>query len=268
MEEIANIEKGDRITAINGENVTSVNYNDMIKLLYGDKYTNLELTVLHEKKSSNVKIVLGFSMQSVSYSTVGKIGVIRITAFYENTASQLNSAIKALQKQEVTGLIIDLRNCSEGTVKYAANAVDIIVPVASEGRGAIAIIQNSKGETVDTYTADAKSITLPISVLVNENTSGPAELFACTLLDFGRADLVGSVTAGNGTLQEVYQLSDGGAVMFTTATVLPYKSESYNDVGITPTYVVDMTADETKHLYMLETDKDSQFQKAYSLLSQ
>ena len=264
----AKIEKGDEITAINGENVTSSNYNDMVKLLYGDKYTNLVLTVLHEEKSSEVKVVLGYNMQSVSYDTVGKIGVIRITAFYENTAVQLSEAIKALQKSDITGIIIDLRNCSEGTVKYAANAVDVIVPVASEGRGAIALIQNSKGETVDTYTADAKSITLPLAVLVNGGTNGPAELFACTLLDYGRADLVGTVTAGNATLQDVFKLSDGGAIRITVATVLPYKSESYNDVGIEPNYEVEMSADELKHLYMLSTDKDAQFQKAFSLLSE
>ena len=264
----AKIEKGDEITAINGENVTASNYNDMVKLLYGDKYTNLVLTVLHGKESSEKKVVLGFGMRSVSYDKVGKIGVIRITAFYENTALQLTEAIKALQKDSVTGLIIDLRNCSEGTVKYAANAVDVIVPVASEGRGAIALIQNSKGETVDTFTADAKSITLPIAVLVNGGTNGPAELFACTLMDYGRADLVGTVTSGNATMQDVFKLSDGGAIHLTVATVLPYKSDSYNDVGITPNYEVEMSSDELKHLYMLTTDKDPQFQKAYSLLSE
>lgn len=264
----AKIEKGDEITAINGEGVTASNYNEMVKQLYGDKYTNLVLTVLHKKKTSDVKIVLGYNMQSVSCDKLGTVGIIRITAFYENTALQLSEAIKALSKDNVTGLIIDLRNCSEGTVKYAANAVDVIVPVASEGRGAIALIQNSKDETVDTYTADAKSVTLPLAVLVNGGTNGPAELFACTLSDYGRADLVGSVTAGNATLQEVFKLSDGGAVRITVATVLPYKSDSYNDVGIKPDYEVEMSADELKHLYMLSTDKDPQFQKAYSLLSE
>ncbi len=264
----AKIVKGDEITAINGENITSNNYNDMVKMLYGDKYTNLVLTVQHGKKTSDVKVVLGYNMQTVSFDKVGKIGVIRITAFYENTALQLSEAIKALQKENVTGLIIDVRNCSDGVVKYAATAVDVIVPVASEGRGAIALIQNSKGETVDTYTADTKSVTLPLAVLVNGSTNGPAELFACTLLDYGRADLVGTVTAGNATIQDVFKLSDGGAVKLTVATLLPYRSESYNEVGITPNYEVEMSSDETKHLYMLTTDKDPQFQKAYSLLSE
>lgn len=264
----AKIEKGDEITAINGDNVTASNYNDMVKLLYGDKYTNLVLTVKHGKKTSDIKVVLGYSMPTVSTDKIGEIGVIRITAFYETTALQLSDAIKALQKDGVTGLIIDVRNCSDGTAKFAANAVDVIVPVASEGRGAIATIQNSKGETVDTYTADAKSITLPLAVLVNGSTNGPAELFACTLMDYGRADLVGSVTAGNATLQEIFKLSDGGAVKLTVATILPYRSDSYNDVGITPKYEVEMSADEVRHLYMLSTDKDAQLQKAFSLLSQ
>ena len=87
-------------------------------------------------------------------------------------------------------------------------------------------------------------------------------------MDYGRADLVGTVTSGNATMQDVFKLSDGGAVRLTVATVLPYKSDSYNDVGITPNYEVEMTADELKHLYMLTTDKDPQFQTAYSLLSE
>jgi len=264
----AKIEKGDEITAIDGESVTASNYDEMVKRLYGEKYTNLVLTVQRGEKSFEAKVVLGFNTQSVSTDKIGDIGVIRILSFYQTTATQLSDAIKELQKENVKGLIIDLRNCSEGTVKYAAEAVDVIVPVASEGRGAIALVQNAKGETIDTYTADSKSITLPLCVIVNNSTNGPAELFACTLLDYGRAEIVGSATAGNATLQSVYRLSDGGALMITVATVLPYKSESYNDVGIKPTYEVDMTADELKHLYMLSTEDDAQFQKAYSLLSE
>lgn len=106
-----------------------------------------------------------------------------------------------------------------------------------------------------------------MSILVNSNTSGAAELFACDLRDFGIATLVGTKTAGNGTMQKVFELSDGSAVALTVAKVVPYKSESFNGTGIEPDYKVELTAEQNLRLPMLSLANDPQYQKALTLVN-
>ena len=104
-------------------------------------------------------------------------------------------------------------------------------------------------------------------VLVNSKTSGAAELFACDLRDFGIAQLVGDTTAGNGTMQKVFELDDGSAIVLTVAKILPYKSDSFNGKGLEPDHKVDLTAEQFLRLEMLTSKEDAQLQKALELLN-
>ena len=104
-------------------------------------------------------------------------------------------------------------------------------------------------------------------VLVNSNTSGAAELFACDLRDFGMAQLVGDKTSGNGTMQKIFELDDGSAIALTVAKILPYKSGDFNGIGIEPDHKVELTVEQFSRLEMLTEQEDAQLQKALSLLS-
>ena len=111
-------------------------------------------------------------------------------------------------------------------MEYAAKVIDLFVPLATEGNKAIALAVNKKGDTVETFTSDAKDYAGQICVLVNRNTQGPAELFACDLRDFDKAQLIGEITKGNGKRQQVFNLSDGGAIVLTTASILPIRART------------------------------------------
>lgn len=108
---------------------------------------------------------------------------------------------------------------------------------------------------------------MPMIVLVNSETAGPAELFACDLRDYGKAQLVGEKTAGNGTMQEAFALSDGGAILLTTAVIQPYISDAYNKVGLTPDTEVPLSSEKRVKLPVLPLAEDDQYQKAYSMLT-
>ena len=107
---------------------------------------------------------------------------------------------------------------------------------------------------------------MQMMVLVNNQTSGPAELFACDLRDFGKAQLVGTTTNGNGTMQKAYQLSDGGAIILTVAEIKPYVSASYNSVGVVPDYEVKLDSEKEAKLAILSQEDDDQYKKAYDVL--
>lgn len=264
---LSNMSKGDKIVSIDDEEVTVYNHTELEEKLNGDKLTAVTVAFMHEDTLVTESIVKGYTAQTVFYEINGSVGYLKITDFYSTTADQLKTAANALIKQGVSGIVVDLRGVSNGTIEYAAKALDVIVPVASEGTKAIATAIGKDGSTTQTFTADADSITVSMMVLADTKTSGAAELFACDLRDFGKAKIIGEQTKGNGTMQKAYQLSNGGAVMLTTAEIQPYISEIYNRVGLTPDYEIKLSAEKQNGLALLSLQDDDQYQKAYSLLT-
>ena len=259
--------KGDIITAVDGTKVTALNAETLLQQLEGDKLTEVTVTFTHNNTSKTVKVARGYTLQTVYYSQVNeKVGYIKIIAFYENTAEELKNALKFFSDKSISSVIFDVRGNADGFVRYATACIDLIVPVATEGTGALATAVDKNGNTIETFTSDSDSISLSLCVLVNA-TSGAAELFACDLRDFGVASLVGTTTAGNGTMQKIFELSDGGAVKLTVAKILPYKSESYDGVGLKCDTEVALTAEQNDRLPMLSLDEDTQYQKALSLMT-
>lgn len=265
--EVQGIKKGDVITAVDSIKVTSSNYEELIKKLDGEKLTNVQVTFKSGDTEKTVSVARGYSAQSVYYSVSNKVGYVKITAFYSTTVDQLEDALDYMSKNSVTAVVLDVRNTSTGLMRNAVACVDLIAPVATEGTGALATAVDKDGKTVETFTSDSDSKSFVMSVLVNGNTSGAAELFACDLRDFGIAGLVGTKTAGNGTMQKVFELSDGSAVALTVAKIIPYKSDSFNGVGLEPDHKVELTAEQNSRLPMLKLADDPQYQKAASIVT-
>ncbi len=260
------IAKGDVITAVDGTKVTARNCDDLIEALNGDRLTNVQVTFTHGEESKTVSVARGYSAQTVYYSVDNGIGYIKITAFYDTTADQLQDAIDYMSKNSAASIIFDVRNTETGRIRSAVQCIDVLTPVASEGNGALAIAVDKDGNTLETFASDSESVSFPMVVLVNGGTSGAAELFACDLRDFGMAQLVGTKTTGNGTMQKIFELSDGSAVALTVAKIVPYKSESFNGVGLEPDTKVELTAEQNSRLAMLTKEEDAQYQKALELL--
>lgn len=264
---LSGLKKLDRITRIDEEAVTVYNYNDLIEKLTGDRLSSVTVTYVRGNETKTVSIVKGYTAQTVYTDLNDTVGYVHITDFYATTASQLAGAVDTLVEQGATSLILDLRGTSNGTIANATAALDVLVPVAGEGSGALATALSKDGSVRQTFTADAESISMAMVVLVNSETAGPAELFACDLRDYGKAQLVGEKTAGNGTMQEDFALSDGGAIVLTTAVIRPYMTETYNTVGLTPDVEVALSSEKRAKLLLLTHTEDDQYQKAYSMLT-
>ena len=269
----AGIAAGDYISKVDADSVTEETSASLIGLLNGEKLTGigLELYKAAEDKTPDktkpyaVNVAKGFRKNSVTYTSIGTIGYIKISDFYDNSAEKFSEAVNELNGSGVTGLIIDVRDNTSGNLEYAADVTDLIVPLASEGTGAIATVKNADGDVIEHFTSDAASINLPIAVLVNESTDGAAELLACDLRDFGKARIIGTKTAGHGTMQSVFRLDDGGAVVLTVGIIYPYISDSFNGKGIQPDEEV--KTDVISVPSSVDTDKDFQLAAAVSYLS-
>ena len=204
----------------------------------------------------------GDAVKTVTWEKYGSAGYIRISDFIKTTPDEFKAACEALQNDAVTGIVIDVRDTQSINTEAAAAVIDRIVPLATEGTQSIATAVDKNGKNAQIFSADANSIDLPFSVLVNENTAGAGELLACDLRDFGKATVVGKTTAGNGTYQQIFELTDGGALVLTTAKLLPYTSDSFDTTGVSPDYAIEPAAQTPENL-----NGDPQFMQAYALVS-
>lgn len=264
--QIAGITKGDVIKKIDEVSVTADNYEKLLKSFEGEMLTTVKIAYGRGSKTNIVSVVKGYESQAVTYEIDGDTGIISIFDFYDNAAQQLKAALDELMSKGVVSLIIDLRSTFEGDIETAAKMADYFVPLATQNRGMMAMAVNKAGETVETFSSDTDEINIPIVLLINNKTEGASEFFAVTLKSFGKAQTVGNKTYGKCTLQKVFELSNGGAVILTTANIIPYSGESYEGKGILPDYEVNQAQQHELNVVIDKKD-DLQMQQAISLLS-
>ncbi len=266
--ETAGLIKGDVITAIGNVTVTRKNYSVLSQNLYGSILSSVQIEYERNGETKTVEPLLGFSLPSVIGRAEGNVGYIRINGFYKNTAKEFKTEIDRLITAGVESFVFDVRNTSDGSVDYAAQVIDVIVPAIS---GNIAVAKDKNGEVYKNkiYTAEFSSINKPIAVLVNGATAGPAELFACDLRDISQALIVGTKTAGIGTMQEVFTLENGGAILLTVALVEPKNGADavYDGKGIEPGVNVTLLSGDDSNISLLTSEQDNQLTTAINLLA-
>ncbi len=254
------LKKGDIIIAFDGIMLDASNFDELSAKLEGDKLTAVNITYKRNQTETTVNIVKGYEARSVFSKVYGNVGYIKISEFYSTTANQVNSAVTSLTSSKVSALVVDVRNNSSTNYKNAMDALDVFVPVNDSGVPA-ATVFDSKGNVVEKFATTAGEVGLPTAVLVDEKTGAAAELFACNIRDFSKGTLVGTKTKGIALVPKAFRLSDGNAVLLSVGIAKPYKSESFNAVGLIPDKesVLNNEADD------IETD--SQFLEAVALLT-
>ena len=222
--EKAGIRKGDTVTQVDSKEVVRITYAEAVQSLDGAAGSHISFKILRENdgstalaagvRSLNVTVTRGEYTQRTVESDVinGNAGYLRISRFSQNTADDFNDAVSVLVNRGVCGLVIDLRGNPGGSMEAAASVLDTLLPA-----GTTVSSRDRNGKTTVEYTSKANEISLPMSVLVDNRTSGAAELFAADIRDFKKGLLVGEKTAGVGTKDTAVPLSDGSAMILATA---------------------------------------------------
>ncbi len=266
--EKAGLKALDVITAINNNTVTMSNYATLQNSLYGSLLSSVSIEYERDGETKVAETMLGFAIPGVKSVLYGNTGYIKINGFYKNTASEFKAAAEKLIENGAESLVFDVRNVSSGTIDYAAQVIDVIVPAISDN---IAVAKDKNGNIYKDkiYTAENSNITLPFAVLVNSGTSGPAELFASDMRDISQAHIIGTKTAGVGTMQELFALEDGGAVLLTVALVEPRGGAQavYDKVGVTPTVEVTLNSGSSYNLDLLPAEQDNQLATALNMMA-
>jgi carboxyl-terminal processing protease len=142
--------------------------------------------------------------------------------------------LRELKRTGAKKLILDLRNCAEGDESEGIAAANLFL-----NHGTITYVQGQKYPR-QAFNADpSKAVTdLPLVVLVNKGTAGPAEIVAAAILENARGDVVGDKTFGNGTVQKVIEMRDGSALILSIAKYYTPSGKAIQDSAITPSVLI------------------------------
>ncbi len=260
--EAVGLRPGDEIIAVDGEDMIGVLPEIARTKVLGPAGSIVILTIRREgvEEPFDVEITRAHivipSVQSEMLE--GQIAYISLATFGETSAEDLKNAIQELLAQDPKGLIFDLRNNSGG---YLDSAIDVGSLFLSDGVVAYEEYGDGTRITYET-TIEAFAPEIPMIVLVNEWSASASELVAGALQDRGRAQVVGAVTFGKGTVQSWIPLSDDeGAVRITIARWLTPNGTSIHETGVTPDYEVEFTEED------MLAGMDPQLDRAVELLS-
>ena len=257
----AGLKQGDSIVAVDGKTIEQNGYNHVFELLQGKEGSKCSIEVLRGQQTISFEVTRKeYELTTVTSHMVDSIGVIRIHSFAATTDKQFFAALDALQKQQIKGLVIDLRDNLGGTISSAEKILDVLLP---SGNLYTTVYKN--GDT-ETHESDAACVDLPMAVVVNSNTASAAELFAAAIQDFGAGKLVGTTTYGKGVMQRTYTLEDKSSVLLTFASFTTPKGTNFNGVGLTPEIPMELSEDQKKNFVLLSESDDPQLQAAFNEL--
>ncbi|MBA4149890.1 MAG: S41 family peptidase [Verrucomicrobia bacterium] len=256
----AGILSGDRIIKIDGKSTENFTLEDAVKRLRGEPGADVTLTILRPSNSEvkdykltravikvdTVKDINGKREFPISENS---IGYIKLTQFGEKTSTDLETALKKLESQNMQALILDLRNNPGGLLDQAGLVCEKFVPrgqlvVSTEGRGAT---QKSEYRA----TGKNKHANIPTVVLVNGGSASASEIVAGCLQDLQsitKTIVIGEQTFGKGSVQSILPLPDGSALRLTTAKYYTPNHYVIHERGITPDIIVPMSPEEERDL--------------------
>lgn len=239
----AGIKAGDYITHIDDEQVFDMTLNQAVKKMKGRPGTKVKLTIIsdgEEPRTITLKRAI-IKVESVKYEeksiagadedTDEKIGYIRISDFGATTAKELNKALEKLEKKDVIGYVLDVRNNPGGYLTAAIDVADAFLDA-----GEIVSTRGKRKTDIERNFAKAGDLAngKPVVVLINHGSASASEIVAGALQDNGRALVMGSQSFGKGSVQQQKPLGDGTAIHITIARYYTPSGRSIQNEGITP----------------------------------
>jgi carboxyl-terminal processing protease len=236
--EKAGVENSDIIESIEGKTTHDMSLAEIHGILSGEIGSTITVSVVRPRRAEPQKIVITRDM--VTIPPVGEkmladnVGYIHVDAFPEGKSQEIAGKIRDLQKQGAKKLVLDLRNSASGAESEGVATANLFLD-----HGTITYLQGQKYPR-EAFNADpAKDITkLPVAVLVNRGTAGPAEIVAAAILENARGDVVGDKTFGDGSVQKVIEMQDNSALILSVAKYYSPSGKAIQDAAVTPNVLV------------------------------
>ncbi|MFA6297099.1 MAG: S41 family peptidase [Candidatus Paceibacterota bacterium] len=260
----AGLLSGDKILKIDKTVTAGISIDESIKLIRGKKGTEVAFTIQRkDAEPFEVKVVRD-TINVPTIDTVKRpdgIFVIRLYSFTGQSSDLFRNALRDFVTSNSKKLVLDLRGNPGGYLDAAVDMASWFLPAGkpvvreSFGEGKKEVVSSSRGY-------DIFNDSLKFVILVDGGSASASEILAGALHEYGKAKLVGTKTFGKGSVQELVQITPDTSLKVTIARWLTPNGLSISDNGITPDYMVNLTADDVKN------QKDPQMDKAVEVLNQ
>ena len=231
----AGIQVGDMIVGFNDTDVRNESASNVVNMIKNcDDYFTLQL----EREGAIITVSLKnetLITPNVEYYMIENttVGYLYMETFSNTLAQQVEDALKELEQQGLTSLIIDLRDNTGGYLTAATDVASIFLK-----RGSRIYSLDYQGEVTNYNDKTSEHKEYNIVVLTNGNTASAAEILAAALKESYGATIVGETSFGKGKVQQTMQLDDGSMVKYTSARWLTPNGTCIDGRGITPDYSI------------------------------
>lgn len=258
--EAAGLQSGDIFIKVDGEDITGMSQLEVVTKVRGPEGSTVTLTMRRGEEELEFTVVRErITIPTVEWKMLdNNIGYIKLRDFSVNAREQLDSALQDLDVNNLDGLVLDVRGNPGGLL---STAIDIASAFIKDGT---VLVEDFGGGNAQTFSANGNyiGISIPMVLLVDQNSASASELLAGALQDNHRATIVGVTTFGKGTVQTWQPLVNGGGVRLTIARWLTPDGNWIHEQGITPDVIVEWPQEDR------DPDNDPQLNAAIEQLLQ
>lgn len=255
----AGLKAGDHIVSVGAVAKKTWDLDEVVSLIRGPEGTKVKLGIQRGTAKSFTLVVTRAKIETPNITSrmlQGSVGYVRLFSFNEKSGSDVRKAIQKLDKQGAKGYILDLRDNPGGLLTAAVDVSSLFV------KDGVVVTVKQRSGSPEVYRASGDVATSkPLVVLINGDSASASEIVSGALQDYARAKLVGVKSYGKGSVQQIDQLSFGGALKLTIAHYFTPKDRSINKVGLTPDVIVKMDAAKQS-----SASTDTQLKKAVAVL--
>lgn len=261
---ISGLKVGDIITKIDDNSLEGKSGTDVSNYVKNSGKDKVVLTIIRDSEEKEItinlsKVDIPYVSGEIIEKEGKKIGYIKISLFANNSYKQFKNKLEKLEKENIDGLIIDVRDNSGG---YLTSVTDICNLFLEKGK-VIYQLQDESG-TVKKKDTTKEKRTYDIAVLINRSSASASEILASAIKESYKGLVVGESSYGKGTVQQTKKLLDGSMIKYTTQKWLTPNGNFINEIGVTTTNEVILSEDYYK-TPSIETD--NQLQEALNLLT-
>lgn len=262
--EKAGLKVGDIIIKIDGEDFVGKSSTDMSNYVKFSKNSKVVLTIIRDEETMELdverkKIEIPYVSGEVITKDDMKIGYIDISLFSSTIYDQFKRELEELEKENISGLVIDVRGNSGG---YLSGVTDILNLFLKKGDVIYQLESGNKKQIKKDTTKEKRDY--PVAVLVNGGSASASEILASVIKESYNGYVVGTKTYGKGTVQQTTTLPDGSMVKYTVQKWLTPNGNWVNEVGVEPTDTVELDISYAENPIM---ENDNQLQKALELVT-
>ena len=260
----AGLKDGDIILKLDDKDTKDMSVNDIASIVKNDDNKEVKLLVKRGEENLNITIVKDMvELPVVSGKVINhndkKIGYISLSIFSSVASEQFNKELVKLEKEGISGLVIDVRGNSGG---YLTTVTDIASYFLKKGDIIYKLEVNDKVTVRKDKTKESRDY--PVAVLIDKNSASASEILASSIKESYNGYVVGTNSYGKGTVQQTLVLSDGSMIKYTIEKWLTPLGNWINEEGVVPTNYVELSSE---YLNNPVFENDNQLNEALELVS-